>query len=117
MAKPLVWTDRSQLDLEEILEYIAFHDSPRKALSLFEKVTAKADSIVEFPSKGRVVPELKRIGVLSFLEQIQSPYRIIYREFEKHVAIVGVFDGRRDLGELLIERAGRGIGKKQRGTP
>lgn len=110
MAKPLVWTNHSQKDLGEILEYIAFHDSTEKAMSLFEKVTRKADKIVEFPSKGRIVPELKRIGILTFLEQIQSPYRIIYKEFERHIAVIGVFDGRRDLGELLVERAGRGIG-------
>jgi toxin ParE1/3/4 len=109
MAKPLVWTEHSQQDLEEILEYIAFHDSPEKAMSLFEKVTAKADKIVNFTNKGRVVPELKRIGVLTFLEQIQSPFRIVYKEFDGHIAIVGVFDGRRDLGELLVERAGRRV--------
>jgi toxin ParE1/3/4 len=110
MAKRLVWTEQSQKDLNEILEYIAFHDSVEKAISLFDNVTIKADKIVEFPSKGRVVPELKRIGVWSFFEQIQTPYRIIYKQYPKHIAIVGFLDGRRDLGEMLIERAGRGIG-------
>ena len=107
MPKKLVWVEQSQKDLNDIVDYVAFHDSIDKAIALFEKITAKADIIVEFPNKGRIVPELKRIGVMGFLEQIQSPYRVIYREFNRHIAIIAVVDGRRDLGELLIERARR----------
>ena len=107
MPKKLVWVEQSQKDLNDIVDYVAFHDSIDKAITLFEKITAKADIIVEYSNKGRIVPELKRIGVMGFLEQIQSPYRVIYREFNRHIAIIAVVDGRRDLGELLIERARR----------
>lgn len=108
MPKGLVWVDPAKKDLNELVEYIAFHDSADKAMSIFEKVTSQAENIVNFPEKGRIVPELKQIGVLTYFEKIQAPYRIVYRIFESHIFIVAVLDGRRDLGEMLMERARRG---------
>lgn len=102
--KKLVWSKQSQLDLSGIIDYIAFHDSVDKAFAVYEKMVDRADKIIEFPSKGRIVPELREIGVNDFLEQIQPPYRLIYREHEKHIVVVAVLDGRRDLGEVLIQR-------------
>ena len=104
-TKKLVWPKHSQLDIAGIIDYIAFHDSANKASAVFEKMMGKADGVIEFPSKGRIVPELREIGVHDFLEQIQAPYRLIYREHENHIVVVAVLDGRRDLGEILIQRA------------
>ena len=57
-----------------------------------------------FPRRGRVVPELKDIGVLDYREVFFKPYRILYFIETPHVYVIGIFDGRRDLEELLHRR-------------
>lgn len=43
-------------------------------------------------------------NVKSFRELIIKPYRIIFKIENDSVYIMGVFDGKRDLEEILIDR-------------
>jgi len=56
------------------------------------------------PTRGRIVPELKRHGVTGFRELIERPWRMIYFIKGKRVSVVSVLDGRRQLEDLLLER-------------
>jgi toxin ParE1/3/4 len=40
-------------------------------------------------------------------ELVMRPYRMIYRMEGDTVTVLAVFDGRRDLGDLLLERLTR----------
>jgi plasmid stabilization system protein ParE len=50
------------------------------------------------------VPELSRFGMRSWRELVVRPYRILYRVSGGTVTVLVVFDARRDLEDLLLER-------------
>ena len=58
----------------------------------------------ESPYRGRIVPELKRIKVMDYREIIVNPYRIIYRFEDNTVIIFAVFDGRRQIDDIIYQR-------------
>jgi plasmid stabilization system protein ParE len=68
------------------------------------RLDAQARALQSLPERGRVVPELRRIGVLSYREVISRPWRIIYTITGGQVWIMAVLDGRRELAALLFER-------------
>lgn len=85
-------------------------------LSIGEVSTAKRantnidraiDSLVTMPTRGRVVPELRKRGISRYREVLAQPFRIIYRVSDRHVHVLAVVDHRRDLTQLLLERARR----------
>jgi plasmid stabilization system protein ParE len=97
------WAEEAVRDLEEIVCYVA-SASPANAKSLLAKLRGRAESLHTSPLRGRVVPELARLAIRSWRELVQNPYRMIYRVSEKDVHVVAVFDGRRDLEDVLLER-------------
>lgn len=101
----LVWSETARKDLEAILEYVALHDSADRAVALYDNLRGRIGSLVRFPRRARIVPELKVVGLTDFRELLVAPYRIFFRLDGRTVVLLGVLDGRRDLGELLIERA------------
>jgi hypothetical protein len=52
----------------------------------------------------RIVPELHWHGLTRFLELIERPWRLIYRIDGSTVYVVSVWDGRRQLEDLLLAR-------------
>jgi hypothetical protein len=54
--------------------------------------------------RGRIVPELRAVGVLHYRELMERPWRIVYRIGASHVLVLAVLDSRRDLQSLLLER-------------
>ena len=99
------WSSYSISDLDCIFECLALNDSLQVAEKLYIKLTEKIDSLYQYPLRCRIVPELRRIGILEFRELIVSPFRIFYRIYQTKVVLVGILDGRRDLEEVLIQRS------------
>lgn len=99
----VLWTEEAVQDLEEIVRYIAA-DSPVNARKLLAKLRGRADSLDATPMRGSVVPELAHFGIRSWRELVVKPYRIVYRVGEADVFVLAVFDGRRDLEDVLLER-------------
>ncbi|MBC8185414.1 type II toxin-antitoxin system RelE/ParE family toxin [candidate division KSB1 bacterium] len=99
------WTHAARDDLDEIIDYISL-DSINKAIKINDRLVSKVDTIERFPSRGRIVPELKKLGIKSYHEIISPPYRIMYKieESKSLIMILGIFDGRRDLETILIDR-------------
>ncbi len=91
-------------DLEVMSLYIEAHDSPGRAEHVFDQIKRKILGLRNAPSRGRVVPELKAIGVSEYREVFFKPYRIFYFIEQRRVFVIAVFDGRRDLDELLQRR-------------
>ena len=97
------WTNTGNTDLQSIIRYIAA-DNPLSAAKILGRIKKKAQSLTDFPSRGRVVPELQGIGIYSHREIIIKPWRIIYRIESQTVFVVSVLDSRRQLQDLLLER-------------
>ncbi|MCK4371224.1 MAG: type II toxin-antitoxin system RelE/ParE family toxin [Candidatus Lokiarchaeota archaeon] len=87
------WSPTAENDLNEIIDYIA-QDSLEYALSFYELVREKVESLTQFPKKGRKVPELDDPNIR---ELILRNYRLIYRIFGDKVQIVRLFHSSRIL--------------------
>ncbi len=98
------FTEEAEADLEEIVEYVEFHDSAERADYLYERIKKAILELEVLPGRGRVVPELREMGITEFREILYKPYRILYFISGKRVTVHGVFDGRRGIAELLSRR-------------
>ena len=99
------WAEAALQDVEFILDYIVAHDGPVAATHVYELIVNRVEKLALNPERGRVVPEIREIGIIDFRELIEKPYRICYRVNVREVVIVSVLDGRRDLERILIDRA------------
>ena len=91
-------------DLLRLHRYVALNDSPEKADEFIDHLQKACSKLRTMPEKGRVPPELERIGIREFGELIHKPYRIIYSMAKSAVFVYCILDGRRDLQDLLEER-------------
>ena len=99
------WTPAAQADVDELIDYIACRDCVDAAMHVYEKLMGKIETLVTRPQRCRVPPELRQIGVSEYRELIVAPYSVFFRVARKQVGIVAVLDRRRDLEELLVQRA------------
>lgn len=97
------WTATAGQDLDTIIGFIA-EDSLDEALKILEKIRKKAAGLYALPERGHVVPELKEQGIVLYRELILAPWRIIYRISDQDVYALAVFDARRNLEDILLER-------------
>ncbi len=97
------WTITAQKDLEDIIDFIA-EETPGRAKTIFRKIKKQSRQLTRFPFRGRVVPELRFHHVESYREIVVKPWRIIYRIDGDRVYVLAVFDGRRNLEDILLER-------------
>lgn len=97
------WAQPASKDLENIIDYIS-QDNVDTAITIFEKIKSKCSALNQFPDRGRIVPELKAYGILSYRELIISPWRVIYRTSNQKVYVLAVLDSRRSMDDILIER-------------
>lgn len=101
--KAVFWASSANEDLVEIAEYLA-EESIDAAEAFVSRVDERLTQLAEFPEIGRVVPELERHNVMRFRELVVSPWRIVYREEKDKIFIVTVFDGRRNIEDILLRR-------------
>jgi plasmid stabilization system protein ParE len=100
------WTETAENDLTGIIDYIA-RDSPITALEIFTQIRTLAEELVDYPERGRIVPELRKHGIFQYRELLPTPWRVMYRIEENNVYVTAVIDGRRDLETILLERLSR----------
>lgn len=99
----VIWTAVAASDLERIATYLV-DESPLRAASVVDRIALRADSLANFPGRGRIPPELRTIGDETWRELQEPPWRIVYRRLDEVVQIHAVLDGRRSLEDILIER-------------
>ena len=104
MRFKVLLTDDSARDLDELYDYIALHDAPRKADYVLEQIEKAFSKLSGFPERGAHPKELLAIGVREYREIFFKPYRIIYRVMDKNVYVLLMVDGRRDMQALLQRR-------------
>jgi len=91
-------------DIFDIYQYILHFDSKQKALYVSDHLKKTCESLAYAPERGHFPPELERITISDYREIHFKPYRVVYQILGKQVFVHGVFDGRRDLQELLERR-------------
>ena len=101
------WTQTAVDDLLSIIEYVAERDRAEAAEHLCGQITGGVTGLETLPPRCRLVPELEAEGIDSYRELLVGPYRLMFAVRGSEVVLLTVVDGRRDLGELLIERAPR----------
>ena len=99
----VVWSHAAALDVMRLTSWVAA-ESPADAAALMTRLRKRAAALATVPALGRVVPELAFFGISVLREVVLRPYRIVYRITERTIAVVGVFDGRRELEDVLLER-------------
>lgn len=100
------WTDAARDDVRAIAFHIA-QDSLENALGVTERIERRAAALAVLATRGRIVPELRRMAQMRFREVIERPWRVIYVVHESVVRVVEVVDGRRDVQAWLNERMAR----------
>ena len=101
----LRWAEAALQDLESIIDYLAAHGEPTRAFDVHDGIVSRVESLAAHPNGGHVVPELREVGISDYRELIEGPYRIRFRIYNSDIVLVAVFDARRDLTRLLIDRA------------
>jgi toxin ParE1/3/4 len=104
MPLAVLLTNDAARDLNELYDYIAVHDSPRKADYVLEQIEKTFSTLSEFPERGVYPKELLKLGIREYREVFFKPYRIIYRVMDKNVYVLLIVDGRRDMQSLLQRR-------------
>jgi toxin ParE1/3/4 len=104
MAFRVVITEDAERDLEDIVSYIAKHDSRRSAEHVLSRILDLADNLTVEPTHGSSPKELRVLGNQEYRQIFFKPYRLIYRVVEQQVVIYLIADGRRDMQTLLTRR-------------
>jgi toxin ParE1/3/4 len=99
----VLWARTAEEDLQGIIAYIAA-DSVDEALRVLERIRTAAVALGSLPERGRLVPELKEQGVGLYRVIVIAPWRLLFRIIDRKVNVLGVFDSRRNLEDLLLER-------------
>jgi len=82
----IVWSPQAADDLVENNKYIA-RENPEAAIAIVNNIYESRNRIKEFPSRGRVVPE---IGQKDIREMFCGSYRIIYQIEAKRILILTI---------------------------
>lgn len=101
---PVEWAPVAIDDLNQILDFVSVRGGRTAAKKLCARIINHVESLANLPMGGRVVPELRAVGVDVYRELILPPYRIFYRATDDSVGIIGVLDSRRDIEESLLAR-------------
>lgn len=87
----LRWSKEALEDLVRIGRYVG-RDDLVAARRLLSELRGSVKRLKEYPSSGRVVPELGRLDVR---EVIEGSYRLVYQVEDLGIVILVVFDSRR----------------------
>jgi toxin ParE1/3/4 len=104
VAFQVVVTEDAERDLEDLVTYIAKHDSPRAADHVLRRILEIADSLTAAPTRGSPPKELRGLGDQEYRQVFFKPYRLIYRVVGQKIMIYLIADGRRDMQSLLARR-------------
>lgn len=94
----LFWTKESLIRLQEIEEYISV-DNPAVAIEFVDKLISLAETLLDNPEKGRIVPEL---SLENIRELLYKNYLIVYLIKKSSIDILTVFEGHQLLKQEEI---------------
>jgi len=94
----IYWTKESLLNLQEIEDFIS-QDNPNAAIKLIDKLISLVENLIDFPEKGRIVPEL---SISQIREILYKNYRMVYLIKKNSINILTVFEGHKLLETQII---------------
>jgi len=112
VVRRIIWSDRAFEDLTMIYDYIA-RDSQRYAQVKIKLIQSKLLALIDYPSLGRLVPELPDS---IYREIIIENYRVIYRinDGDSLIIIIAIVHCRQMIeNELLSMEDLNGKGKRK----
>ena len=98
------WSKDASEELKCLIKYLVGKSGTASAGKIYDKLISKVDDLKNYPYKGRYVPELEKLGIVSIHELIVYPWRIFYRIDENNVFIISIIDGRRNIEEILFSK-------------
>ena len=99
MAKKIIWSENSQNDLFEILDYWFQTLGAKKYLTKLNTQIQKTIKLIKiFPEIGRKYEELE----IRFL--VKDNYQIFYDFNETEIHILHIWDSRRDKNSLTFQQ-------------
>ncbi len=104
MRYEVLITEKAELDLESIHDYIAESDSPSSAHRVLDALLKAVDKLATFPERGSRPRELLALGYGEYRQIAFRPWRVIYQIKGRRVYIHLIADGRRDMQSLLAQR-------------
>ena len=104
MSFQVVITEDAENDLEDIVTYIAEHDSPLAAQHVLSRILDIADTLTAVPTRGTPPKELRALGNQEYRQVFFKPFRLIYRVIGQQVVIYLITNGLRDMQSLLARR-------------
>lgn len=99
----IYWSKEAINNIQEIEDYI-FRDNPTVAINLTDKIISVAENLIEFPRKGRIVPEL---SLDQIREVLYKNFRIVYLIKKNTIEILTVFEGHKLLDKENILKQGK----------
>ncbi len=100
----VTWSRSATRDLVLLIDYAAANFGRGQAKNLHQDLRQRLGHLTLHPHRCRQLPELRELG-LDYRELLVGNYRLPFRIVGDKVVVLGVLDGRRDLEELLIQRA------------
>jgi len=97
------WTYVAEADLNGVIEFIARGDLST-AVNILNEIRLRAETLCQFPERGRIVPELLAQQVMLYRELLHKSWRIMYRIEADQVYVLAVLDARRNVEDLLLNR-------------
>ena len=101
MAKKIIWSDTAQKDRKDILQYWRNRNKSLVYCVKLNKVFDEAaESIAKFPNIG------KPSGYKDSRIKIIKDYLLVYKEFDKFISIITIWDARQNplkLEKILEE--------------
>lgn len=92
----VIWTKRAVADLDSIGKYIAI-DSEYAAQKFVQELIKKAETLINYPEKGRPIPE-KITG--KYRQILHRNYRIIYKFIRRTIIIYSVYHQKKLLFKI-----------------
>jgi plasmid stabilization system protein ParE len=94
--KRISWAPGAVADLEDICDFIS-KDSEYYAALFAKRIITVVESIPDFPSSGRIVPEYENEIIR---ERIYKNYRMIYRLKDDFIEIAAICNSAKPLREV-----------------
>jgi addiction module RelE/StbE family toxin len=85
----IFWTKEAILRLQEIQNYIS-RDNTAAAIEFVNELISVAETISDYPEKGRIVPEL---SIEKIREVLHKNYRVVYLIKKNSIDILTLFEG------------------------
>jgi addiction module RelE/StbE family toxin len=97
------WAEVARQDLDEIADFIA-SESSSAAQRVADRIEERAATLESLPHRGRIPPELLRFHLPMYRELQIPPWRLVYRVYDDKVVVLGIFDSRRNLEDVILSR-------------